>query len=180
MPVWVVICFLIVSAGCIYSIAGLYRKKKKQLALSALSTYGSYALVFFAIWIFKLTVPSYLILLTMLTVLAACLIGDYLGYYSRSKTFDRYLHAFGSFSFALFTYCILDDLVEVGGSRIFLALFVFLIGNTLGAIFELIEAGHDVRNKVKSQKGLRDTDMDMFSNLIGSVLAGVFAYVRLL
>ncbi len=73
-----------------------------------MSTYISYSLAFFAIWIFKLTVPSYLILLTMLAVLLACFVGDYLGYYMRSKTFDRFLHVYGSFSFALFTYCILD------------------------------------------------------------------------
>ena len=54
-----------------------------------MSTYISYSLAFFAIWIFKLTVPSYLILLTMLAVLLACFVGDYLGYYMRSKTFDR-------------------------------------------------------------------------------------------
>lgn len=180
MPIWVVVCYVIVSAGCIFAIAGLYEKRKKQIAKSALSAYLSYTLVFLAIWIFKLTVPSYLILLTMLAVVLACFFGDYLGYYTRSKTFDCYLHVYGSFSFALFTYCLLDDVMEVGGSKIFLALSVFLIGNTLGALFELIEAGHDARNKIKSQKGLRDTDMDMLSNLIGSVLAGVFAYVRLL
>lgn len=180
MPIWIVICYLAVSAGCLFSVAGLYRKRKKQNAKAALSAYLSYTVVFLAIWIFMLTVPSYLLLLTMLVVLLACFFGDYLEYYTQSKTFDRYLHVFGSFSFALFTYGVLDDLVEVGGSKTFLALCVFLIGNTLGALFELIEAHHDTKNKVKSQKGLKDTDMDMLSNLIGSVLAGAFAYFQLL
>jgi len=180
MPVWIVVSYLIVSACCVFSVARLYRRQRKGSALSALSAYLSYTLAFLAIWIFGLIVPSYLILLTMLTVLLACAVGDYLGYYERSKIFDRYLHAYGSFSFALFSYCVLDDLTQVGGSKIFRALCVFLIGNTLGALFELIEARHDTKSKVKSQKGLKDTDMDMLSNMIGSVLAGVFAYVWLL
>lgn len=180
MPIWVIICYIIVSLLCIFAIAKLFGKETKEYAKSALSTYIVYTLIFLAVWIFKITVPSYTLLLTMATILLACFFGHYLGGYTRSKTFDRYLHAFGAFSFSLLTYCILRHFIETGSSKIFQALFIFTIGNTLGVIFELIEASHDAKNPIKSQKGLKDTDMDMLFNLIGSFLAGIFAYFWLL
>ncbi|MGI6261320.1 MAG: hypothetical protein ACOYJR_05715 [Acutalibacteraceae bacterium] len=92
------------------------------------------------------------------------------------------LHAFGAFSFSLFLYCILDDFIPTGGSLLFRSLFIFLLGNTLGVFFELLEMLHDTKKKKesKSQKGLRDTDMDMIFNLFGSAPAGLFAYFRIL
>lgn len=190
MPVWLIVSYCILSALCIFSIVRLFQVKKKTYAKSALSVYIFYTAVFLAIWILKIAVPSYLLLLTMLTILGACFFGHYLDYYTKSKTFNRYLHGFGSFSFSLLTYCILVHYIEDGGSLLFRALFVFLAGNTLGIIFELIEMRHDkktskkrqekLKNTEKSQKGLMDTDMDILFNLIGSALAAIFAYFWLL
>ncbi len=180
MPVWLLIVYGIVSAMCIFSAVKLFSQDKKIYAKSALAAYFFYLAVFLAIWIFQIHVPSYLLLLTMLTILGACFFGHYLGGYTKSKTFDRYLHGFGSFSFALLTYCVVDHYVNTGGSLLFRALFVFLTGNTLGVFFELIEMVSDGKHSVKSQKGLQDTDMDMLFNLMGSLLAGVFAYFWLL
>lgn len=179
MDVWILISYGIISALCIFSVVQLFSKKKNVYAKSALSTYLFYTVVFLALWIFHIKVPSYMLLLTMLTILGACFFGHYLEGYTKSKTFDRYLHAFGSFSFSLLTYSILSHFIDTGGSLLFQALFVFLIGNTLGVIFELIEMHHDKKirvKNVKSQKGLKDTDMDMLFNLFGSILAGIFAY----
>lgn len=180
MDVWIIISYGIVSAFCIFSVVKLFSKKKKVYAKSALATYLFYTAVFLALWIFNIKVPSYQLLLTMLTILGACFFGHYLECYTKSKTFDRYLHGFGSFSFSLLTYSVLSHFIETGGSLLFQALFVFLIGNTLGVIFELVEMRHDRKTRVKSQKGLIDTDMDMLFNLFGSILAGIFAYFWLL
>lgn len=183
MDVWILISFGIVSALCIFSVVKLFTKKKKVFANSALSTYLFYTVIFLALWVFNIKVPPYQLLLTMLTVLGACFLGHYLECYTKSKTFDRYLHAFGSFSFSLLTYSILNHFIVTGGSLLFRALFIFLIGNTLGVFFELVEMHHDKKIKlknVKSQKGLKDTDTDMLFNLFGSVLAAVFAYFWLL
>ena len=114
-----------------------------------------------------------------LTALACCFCGYYLDLYNHSPyVFDRSLHAFGAFSFSLTAYCIIAGVTQPGGSLLFRALFVFCIGNTLGAVFELLEAAHDSKKNVpvKGQKGLQDTNMDMLFNAIGSLLAGVFSY----
>ncbi len=182
MPLWIIISYCIVAVLCIFSIVKLFSAGKKPYAKAALSTYAFYTVIFLAIWIFKISVPSYTLFFTMLAILGACFFGHYLGGYTKSNTFDRYLHAFGAFSFSLLTYCIIDDFINTGNSALFQAIFIFLVGNTLGVFFELIEMLHDVRkkNEPKSQKGLQDTDMDMLFNIIGSIISAIFAYFLLL
>lgn len=181
MPGWIVFSYLVVAGFCVFSIIKLFAAGKKPYAKAALSTYVFYTIVFLTIWIFKIAVPAYTLLLTMLTILGACFFGHYLGGYTKSRTFDRYLHGFGAFSFSLFAYCILDDFIDTRSSTLFQAIFIFFAGNTLGVFFELIEMLHDRKgDEPKSQKGLQDTDMDMLFNLIGSLLAGVFGYFWLL
>ncbi len=87
--------------------------------------------------------------------------------------FDRYLHTYGSFSFALLAYSLVLNLFVTGGSKAYQSLFVFTIGMALGAIFELIEARSDWKKGSNNQRGLQDTNMDMLGDLIGSLLAGV-------
>lgn len=182
MPIWIMSSFCITSALCVFSIIKLYSTGKKPYGKASLSTYIVYTLLFLAIWVFQVSVPPYLLFLTMLVIIGTCFLGHYLGGYTKSRTFDRYLHAFGAFSFSLMTYCVLDDFINTGSSLLFQAIFIFLSGNTLGVLFEFIEMWHDGKNKKepKSQKGLRDTNMDMLSNLVGSILAGIYAYIWLL
>jgi hypothetical protein len=177
MPGWILISYLVVSVLCIFGAVKLFGADQKSYGKSALSSYLAYTVVFLAIWIFRVEVPAYTLFLTMLAVLGNCFFGHYMGGYTKSKTYDRYLHAFGTFSFALFVYCILVNFVEAGGSRLFRAIFIFSLGGTLGVLFEMIEMLHDKKkNEEKSQKGLQDTNMDMLANLIGSLLAAIFAY----
>lgn len=181
MPLWIIISYCVTAAFSIFSIVKLYSDGKKSYGKAALSTYIFYTVLFLAVWFLNIAVPSYLLLLSMLVVFGACFLGHYLGGYTKSRTFDRYLHAFGAFSYSLFAYCILDNYIDTGGSLLFQAIFIFLAGNTLGVLFEFTEMWHDrKKDEPKSQKGLRDTDMDMLANLIGSALAGVYAYFWLL
>lgn len=118
MPVWILICYLIVSVFVIFAIVRLYGRGEKVHAKSALTQYAAYTIIFIALYFFHLSVPSYALLLTMLTVLLSSFCGHYLGYYTRFGTFDRYLHAFGTFSFSLMIYCIINSLLETGGIQI--------------------------------------------------------------
>ena len=176
MPIWLIIVFAVFSAFVLYAAVALNKKGQKQPAKAALSAYIVFTLAFLVIWIFAFSVPPYITLLAMLAVFINCFCGYYLDLYNRSKVFDRYLHAYGSFSFALFVYCLIKNLFETGGSRAFQSLFVFAVGMTLGELFELIEASIDKKKGTNAQRGLKDTDTDMMGNLIGSLLASVFAY----
>lgn len=182
MPLWIVLVYAVVLAFGIFGAVRLIQANKPAYAKAVLVTYVFYTTVFALVWILKIVVPPYLLLLTMLTVWGSCFLGHYRQLYNTSKVFDRYLHAFGTFSFALFTYCVLDDFLQTGGSQIYQALFVTLLGNTLGVIFELTEMLHDLKkqNEPRCQKGLLDTDMDQLFNLGGSILAGLFAYLWIL
>ncbi|HWR21967.1 MAG TPA: hypothetical protein VN366_00690 [Feifaniaceae bacterium] len=176
MPVWLILAFAVFSGFIIYAIVALNKKGRKQPAKAVLSAYIVFALVYLVIWIFAFSVPPYVILLAMLAVFIDCFFGYYLNWYNRSKVFDRYLHAYGAFSFALLTYCLIKNLFEAGGSRAFRSLFVFAAGMALGAVFELVEAAVDQKSGAGAQRGLKDTNTDMLGNLIGSALAGLFAY----
>ena len=179
MPTWLIIAFAVFSAFVLYGIVALNKKQQKQSVKASTVSYIFFTLLFLAIWIFAFSVPSYVILLSMLAVFIHCFCGYYVNLYNRSQVFDRYLHAFGSFAFSLFVYCLIRNLFEVGGSKAFQSLFVFAVGMALGEIFELVEAAIDAKSGAGAQRGLKDTDTDMLGNLIGSLLAGVFAYFLL-
>ncbi len=157
----------------------LYRQQEPQLAKAAAASCAGFSLLFLGILLFRLQVPYWTLLLTMATAFTSGFFGVYRRMYYRSILFDRYLHAYGTFSFALLWFYLLDHFLLMGGSRLFLAVFAFLLGNTLGAIFELLEFGHDRKpaNTVKAQHGLKDTDMDLLFNLFGSLAAALVIYV---
>ena len=180
MPLWLVLIFIVFTLLLLYAATDLFKKGKKTLAKAVLSVYIFYAIAFFAVRIFALSVPPYILLLTMLGVFVICFFGYYREWFNRSKVFDRYLHAFVPFSFALFVYCIIQNLFLTGGSRAYQSLFVFTIGISLGTFNELLEAGIDAKSNANNQRGLKDTNMDLLGDLIGSLLAGVFAYFFLL
>ena len=102
MPSWIIVSYLICSAAIIFAIVRLFARGNKPYAKAGVMVYLVYTLLFAAIWIFSLPVPSFLIFLTMLTALACCFCGYYLDLYNHSPyVFDRSLHAFGAFSFSL-------------------------------------------------------------------------------
>lgn len=173
-----IISFIIFLCILIPCIIKLYRQKEIVRAKATASTCVFYALLFISIFLFQLQVPYWAILLTMVAAFASGFCGQYLQMYYRSIVFDRYLHVYGAFSFSLLFFYLLGHFLEMGGSPLFLAIFVFLLGNTLGVIFELLEFSHDMKptNTSKSQHGLKDTDTDMLFNLIGSIIAAVLVY----
>lgn len=180
MPIWLIVIFAVFSAASLYAVSALNKKQRKFPAQAALSSYIAFSLIFLSIWILHFLVPPYVVLLAMLAVFINCFFGYYLDWFNRSMVFDRYLHAYGSFSFALLAYSLIQNLFETGGSKTFQSLFVFTTGMALGAIFELIEARSDYKKGTNNQRGLQDTDMDLLGDLIGSMVAGVFAYLYLL
>lgn len=173
-----IILFVIFLLTLIFTIIKLKRQKEPQRAKAITNTCSSFSLLFFIIIFFHLQVPYWTILLTMAAAFISGFFGQYLRMYYRSIAFDRYLHAYGAFAYSLLFFYLLDHFLVMGGSPFFLSLFVFLLGNTLGVIFELLEFSHDLKpaNTSKSQHGLKDTDMDMLFNLYGSIGAAAYIY----
>ena len=125
--------------------------------------------------ILRISVPYLVLIFALFTIVFHTCVGIYYDLYHKSKIFDRYLHAFGSFSFALLIYLTLSKLTEPGGTVLFRAVFVAALGMAAGALFEIFEFAHDTLNKTKLQRGLKDTDVDLICDAIGSVGAAVLA-----
>jgi hypothetical protein len=164
----------------IYIVYKLIKKKNKTILKQATFPLIVFFLYLIAVYLLNLNIPYYVLLLSLLTVFIDALVGRYLDYYNKSKTFDRFLHAFGTFSFALLFFYTLINLTEPGGSKFLQAAFIAAIGIANGAAFEIIEFAIDSKQKqkqnIKHQRGLKDTNFDIIFNIIGSLSAALFAY----
>jgi len=131
--------------------------------------------------VFHWAVPTHVLLWAMAAQFVQTCFGYYLDRFERSARFDRYMHVLMCFAYSLLLFSTLTALSGGTISRLYAALFVFTIGLSVGVVVELFEFVADRWSKspIRHQKGLRDTDMDMVSNAIGSVLAGFYAYLFL-
>ena len=166
--------FSLIEIFCIIK----FTKRNKVMAKESIASYISTSAFLLILYIYKINVPKYMIILFLLTITINTFFGRYLNLYNKSKKFDRYLHAFGSFSFTILAYTILIDIFnEDIESKLFSSIIIFSIGMTLGTIFEISEFLSDKLKKTRHQHGLTDTDTDMIYNLIGSVIAAVYLVV---
>ena len=85
---------------------------------------------------------------------------------------------YGTFAYALLLYGIIDGLLKPSVSpRLYAALFIVALGIAVGAVFETVEYFVDKTMPVKTQRGLKDTDVDLICDVIGAALAGIAAYL---
>lgn len=99
--------------------------------------------------------------------------GEYYKLYETSTYFDKVLHLFGTFTFAIFIYSLIITWLRFRPSHRFISTFliVTLIGISLGSLFENIEFAMDVVLNQINQRGLTDTDLDLLCNFVGSLIA---------
>ena len=87
------------------------------------------------------------------TILGHTFISEYCKVYRKSKTYDRYLHLFGSFTFSLFTYSIISSLMKPVPSKGYVAVLIAMLGISVGDFFEIAQFTLDtVLKKAKYQK----------------------------
>jgi len=131
--------------------------------------------------VFKINIPSYALYLIIISLTIQSFFGYYKNLFLTSKVFDRYLHAYGAFSFAIFSYSIISHVLRPSVSpKLYAAIFVFALGIAAGAIYEIIEFWEDQKSAYKQQKGLQDTDFDLLFDTIGALLASVVSYFFIL
>lgn len=151
------------------------QKGKSKSAKAALIPSCLLVIYLLALCVFRIVMPYIVLALATITVLLHTYIGLYLNLYRRSKIYDRYLHGFGSFSFALLIYLTISKVTVPGGSVVFRAVFVAALGIAAGALFEIFEFVHDLKNITDLQRGLTDTDFDLIFDVIGSASAAILA-----
>lgn len=166
---------VIISIAQIYIMIKCLQRKKLGTFWGNLVTYIIIVLLLLYEYYLDSPIPGFIITCSIVTIIGHTLIGKYFDIYHKSKTYDRYLHFFGSFSFSLLIFAALNCVSKLD-NKLYIFLIVFTLGTTLGVFFEILEFLHDTfSKKPRSQHGLADTDYDMISNLIGSFVAGIVA-----
>ncbi len=169
-----VIMTTIFSLIILFTDIAVFKKKKYNFLIENIITYTFYLIFLIVQYKLKFHVMAFIILLVLITIIGNNLIGNCLNVYNCSKHYDRYLHAFGSFSFSLFFYSILDKIiVPTIYSTFYVSIFVATIGISLGCIYEIYEFILDSTTNSFNQHGLKDTNFDLISDVIGSLIAGI-------
>ena len=169
-----VIMTIIFSIVILFTGIAVFKKKKYNFLIENIITYISYLIFLIVQYKLKFHVMAFIILLVLITIIGNNLIGNCLNVYNRSKYYDRFLHAFGSFSFSLFFYSILDKIIiHTIYPKLYVSIFVTTIGISLGCIFEIYEFILDSTTNSNNQHGLTDTNFDLISDVIGAIIAGI-------
>ncbi len=159
--------------------AARINKNKTVFTAASFST-GLFTVIFASSFIFYLNIPYYVFILLMLCLFLHAYFGYYKNYYNEKVMFDRVLHMEGTFAFSLYFYYLFSNFIKYGGSEYFLALYILLLGIASGAVYEITEFFIDLNKTRKLQRGLRDTNFDIISDIAGSVASAVFAIVFIL
>ncbi|MHB1314310.1 MAG: hypothetical protein ACYCX2_02345 [Christensenellales bacterium] len=181
MTTWVLASFLLLSAVDIYLIFRFLRERKPLFFKSVLTTYLFLCIYLLSMFLFRWQIPE----AVLLFVIAAKFIHTFFGYslnlYERTKAFDHITHAIGCFAYSLLAYCTLASILGSIENRGLSAIFVFAIGMSLGVFIEIAEYLYDTKRRsfIMMQKGLKDTDVDLMFDTLGSALAGVYVYFYL-
>lgn len=167
------ILFIIIQVAIMF---GLAAKQQTDFMRSTAMTTGLW-IVYIAIEMkYGLYMSNYVRSVVMIAIICDSFFGYYLGYYITSDVFDKILHAFGTYSFALFFYLLVTQLLlKTPLSRSFAYFFIVTLGISFGALYELLEflVDNTTQPALRGQAGLLDTDLDLLADTIGALLAAV-------
>ena len=174
---WIFFAFFVIFILIELLLLKEFIKRKNKIAIkAAISSIVFLALIYIASYFYNFVVPDAAYIIVIISLFLHSYFGYYRKLYYNSKKYDRVQHVIASFSFAIFFYFFLSNIFEYGDSRAFRAFYILLLGVFYGMLCEIIEFISDLNNKEKMQRGLRDTDFDMVSDLIGSLSAAFFSY----
>lgn len=123
----------------------------------------------------------YIRMAAILAIIGDSFFGLYLNLYVTSQTFDRIQHIFGAYALALLLYALTLQFDKQGAQDGFKRfLFVVALGVSAGAVYEIMEYLSDslLHPQIPNQPSLRDTDLDLVSDLVGALLAGIHAVMQ--
>jgi hypothetical protein len=138
------------------------------------------------IWLeskYNIYMNNYVRFVVILAIFADSFFGYYLGYYVTSVIFDKLLHIFGTYAFALFANILILQRINKPLPRIIECIVTVSFGISIGAIYEVAEFMVDSWGSpvLPSQPSLLDTDLDLIGDSIGALLAALHInYISLL
>lgn len=165
---------LLITISQSFLILQYFKSRRFKKVVSNLLVWFITVSFLFYDYYFYLNIPKFIITCAVLTIIGHCVLGNYLNYYHRSKRYDRGLHLFGSFSFSLLAFFLLNTFIAFQEANLYSTLFVITLGISIGTLFEILEFIHDsASGKAMCQHGLTDTNYDMIFNAFGSLIAGL-------
>lgn len=132
-------------------------------------------------YIMNIEIPLYIRSAAVLSILGDGFFGFYLNLYVTSPIFDRIQHIFGCYAMALFFYSLILHFIQIPVQpRLVRFILVVGIGFSIGALYEIIEYMADtlLKPQISNQPSLQDTDLDLISDLVGALIAGIHAVVQ--
>jgi hypothetical protein len=129
---------------------------------------------------YGLYMSTYVRVLMVLSIFCDAFGGYYLDLYVTSFVFDKVLHVFGTYSFALFAWVLVTQLLAYPLAKPVTFILVASLGLSLGAFYEILEFFTDsISHPVPpSQPSLLDTDLDIIGNAVGALIAALHAISR--
>ena len=156
---------------------GLSGKEYPGFLRGTAGTTGLVSLYTFFEYKYGLYMNNYVRAAMLVSLIGDSLGGQYLEYYITSTVFDKVLHAFGTYAFSLFFYILTLQLLKHPLTRSFTFIFVFCLGTSFGALYEIMEFIVDTTTKPSfpGQLSLYDTDMDLVADMCGAAAAATHA-----
>lgn len=171
----VVLCALLVSAQGL-SLAGIVSRGNSDFVYNIVGSTLFWCAYTVFEYIYKLRISYYIRLAVIIAIISDGFFGFYFNLYVTSPGFDRIQHIFGTYALALFFYAILTHFMNKNVEPRWIKLvFVAAIGMAVGSLYEIMEFAADtiMKPQILNQPSLQDTDLDLISNTIGAVLAGI-------
>ncbi|HWR08645.1 hypothetical protein [Sporomusa sp.] len=168
---------IIFLAGMIGIIIALLTQGRHEYAQNIAIKAGVWVIYTYIETKYSIDINNTIRALMMMTILSDSFLGLYINLYATSTVFDKIQHVFGSYSFSLFAYNLICQLTQPVISRSFRFIFVVSLGLSVGVFYEIGEFIGDFTMKpsVPSQPNLLDTDLDLIADVIGSLIAAVYA-----
>lgn len=130
---------------------------------------------------YSIRMSNFVKILIVITLLGHTVGGEFFKLYISSSIYDKLLHVFGTYSFTLFLYsAFLQVTKEPLKSGLAKVAFPIFIGISIGSLFETAEYLTDIilHPAIPTQHGLADTNLDLISDLAGSIAASLHLYLK--
>jgi uncharacterized membrane protein YjdF len=129
---------------------------------------------------YGLIMNNYVRVLVMLAILIDGLFGYCFNLYTTSAVFDKVLHIFGTYAFALFFYVLVVQMIANPVVKPVKFILAACLGLSIGASYEILEFFTDSLSHPSppSQPSLWDTNTDLISDAVGALLAAVHVVFR--
>ncbi|WP_371361734.1 hypothetical protein SRRS_30820 [Sporomusa rhizae] len=182
----IALCTLLIIAQGL-SLAGIVFRGNHDFVYNIIGNTVFWVVYSVFAYIYRIRINYYIQVAVVIAIIGDGFLGFFLNLYVLSPTYDRVQHIFSTYAISLFLYSIvtffMKKTIEIQWIRF---VIVAALGMAAGSLYEIIEFAADtiMKPQILNQPSLQDTDLDLISNTIGAIIAGIhsmrqsFSYQR--